>query len=432
MSVDADPYLPGRPDPGLAVSSYDLDLDYRVATNRLDAVAAVTATATRELTQVRLELAHLRVTDVRVDDRRPARWRQHAGHLVVHLAAPLPAGATFRVRVAYQGQPRPLVGRWGEVGWEELTDGVLVAGQPDGAPSWFPCHDSPGDKAAFRIAVSAEASYAVVATGTLTERRARAGRVRHVFEQPAPTAPYLATVQVGRYQEVVLTDGPVPQRLHVPAQLRARALADLARQPAMMDLFVDRFGPYPFDAYDVVVADDVLEVPLEAQGMSTFGRNHVDGRRTWERLVAHELAHQWFGNSLTVGRWRDIWLHEGFACYAEWLWSQASGGPTAAEHARTTHARLAVLPQDLDVADPGADLMFDDRLYKRGALVLHALRADLGEDGFARLLLTWAAAHRHGTVDTAAFVACASRVAGRAVDDLVARWLAPRLPDLPR
>lgn len=431
MSVDADPYLPGRPDPGLTVTGYDLDLDYRVATNRLDAVAVVAATTTRALDEVRLELAQLRVTDVRVDDRRPARWRHRDGHLVVRLAAPLPAGTTFRVRVAYQGQPRPLVGRWGDVGWDELTDGALVAGQPDGAPSWFPCHDSPADKAPFRIAVSAEAPYAVVATGTLTERRARAGRVRHVFDQPAPTAPYLAAVQVGRYEEVVLADGPVVQRLHAPAHLLARARTDLARQPAMMDLFVDLFGPYPFDAYAVVVADDVLEVPLEAQAMSTFGRNHVDGRRTWERLVAHELAHQWFGNSLTAGRWRDIWLHEGFACYAEWLWSQASGGPTAATLARQAHTRLATLPQDLDVADPGPDLMFDDRLYKRGALVLHALRVDVGEDAFRRVLRTWAAEHRHGTVDTAGFVACASRVVGRPLDGLVTRWLAPRLPAWP-
>lgn len=428
---DADPYLPGRPDPGLTVASYDLDLDYRVATNRLDAVAVVEATATRALDEVRLELAGLRVTDVRLDGRRPAAWRLRSGRLVVRPARTLPAGTRFSLRVAYQGQPRPLVGRWGDVGWEELTDGALVAGQPDGAPSWFPCHDSPGDKAAFRVAVSAEAPYTVVATGVLTERRARAGRVRWVYEQPAPTAPYLAAVQVGRYAEVLLADGPVTQRLHAPAHLLARAQADLARQPAMMALFCDLFGPYPFAEYAVVVTADDLEVPLEAQAMSTFGANHVDGRGTWERLVAHELAHQWFGNSLTVGTWRDIWLHEGFACYAEWLWSAASGGRGADQLARAAHTRLGSLPQDLDVADPGAVLMFDDRLYKRGALVLHALRLDLGEDAFARLLRTWVATYRHGTVSTAAFVACASSVAGRPVDDLVARWLAPALPPWP-
>ena len=100
----------------------------------------------------------------------------------------------------------------------------------------------------------------------------------------------------------------------------------------MMKLFVKLFGPYPLSTgYTVVVTDDDLEIPLEAQGISIFGANHCDGTRSSERLIAHELAHQWFGNSVTVRRWRDIWLHEGFACYAEWLWSEESGGRSADE-----------------------------------------------------------------------------------------------------
>ena len=270
----------------------------------------------------------------------------------------------------------------------------------------------------------------MITNGRLISRTPRAGRVRWVYDQPEPMAPYLATLQIGRYERLATGSGT---EALVPPRLETAALHDLGRQPEMIALFEERFGPYPFAAgYTVVVTDDVLEIPLEAQGLSVFGANHMDGRRGSERLVAHELAHQWFGNSLTVGRWRDIWLHEGFACYAEWLWSERSGGWTAHRMARSARARLSLLPQDLVIGDPGAAAMFDDRLYKRGALTLHALRLTVGDDVFFEILRTWTARYRHGTVSTEQFVACASEVAGTSLALLVESWLyRPALPELP-
>ena len=423
-----DPYLPGRTDGGVRVWLYELELDYRVATNRLEGRALVHTTTVRPTNRVALGLHRLRVSQVLVDGQRPERWTHRGGQIVVKLRREVPEGAPLVIEVRYSGQPGPVRGPWGEVGWEELADGVIVAGQPDGAPTWFPCHDSPADKAAFRITVTAETGYEVVANGRLLSRTPRAGRVQWVYDQPEPMAPYLATLQVGRY--VRLSTGPRQEAL-VPARLRAVAAHDLGRQQAMFALFEDRFGPYPFAAYTVVVTDDDLEIPLEAQGLSVFGANHLDGRRGSERLVAHELAHQWFGNSLTAGVWRDIWLHEGFACYAEWLWSEASGGRSAESQAQAARTRLAGLPQDLLVGDPGPDRMFDDRVYKRGALTLHALRLDLGDPAFFDLLRTWAERHRHGTVSTPQFVECASQVAGRSVAPLIDAWLYERaLPTL--
>jgi aminopeptidase N len=199
-----------------------------------------------------------------------------------------------------------------------------------------------------------------------------------------------------------------------------------------MKLFIKLFGPYPLSAgYTVVVTDDELEIPLEAQGVSIFGANHCDGRRGSERLIAHELAHQWFGNSVTARRWRDIWLHEGFACYAEWLWSEHSGGPKAAELARQHHQRLSAAPQDLLLCDPGPQDMFDDRVYKRGALTLHALRGAIGDDKFFGLLRDWTTRHRHGTVVTDDFTGLAANYADVSLRPLWETWLySPRLPPL--
>jgi aminopeptidase N len=192
----------------------------------------------------------------------------------------------------------------------------------------------------------------------------------------------------------------------------------------MMELFVELFGPYPLaNGYTVVVTDDPLEIPLEAQGISIFGANHCAGTRGSERLIAHELAHQWFGNSVTARWWRDIWLHEGFACYAEWLWSEHSGGPSADELARCYHEQLREKPQDLLLADPGPRDMFDDRVYKRGALTLHALRARLGDEKFFALLKDWTTRHRHGSVVTDDFTGLAANYSSESLRPLWDAWL---------
>lgn len=307
-----------------------------------------------------------------------------------------------------------------------------MASQPTGAPSWFPCNDHPADKAAYRIAVTTQSRYAVVANGTLVERRAGANTTTWVYEQPAPMPSYLATVQIGRYRLFDLVGGPIPQRAAVPPRLLAAAGHDFGRQPEMMTAFECVFGPYPFDEYAVVVVDEELEVPVEAHGLSIFGANHVDGRRGSERLVAHELAHQWFGNSLTVADWRHIWLNEGFAKYAEWLWSELSGGEPARTHAARWWTVLAGQPRDLRLADPGVRRMFDDRVYQRGALTLHALRVAVGDGPFFTLVRDWTRTHRHGTVSTEQFTALAQRHTTRPLAGLFAEWLyEPALPPLP-
>ena len=375
-----------------------------------------------------LDLSGLRVRKVLVDGRRPVTFTQRGGRLHIRLSSPAAAGARLHVLIRYDGNPRPIGSLWGEVGWEELDDGVIVAGQPSGAPSWFPCNDRPSNKATYRTTIRAASEYAVVANGVLTERRVAGSRTTWVYEQRQPMAAYLATVQVGRYDRRDIDAGPVPVRLFRAAHLAARSNSDFGRQDQMLAVFTEAFGPYPFDSYAVVVTEDDLEIPLEAQGLAVFGANHIDGKRTQERLVAHELAHQWFGNSLTAGAWRDIWLHEGFACYAEWLWSERSGGDSAERLARRHHAVLAAQPSDIVLADPGPEHMFDDLVYKRGALTLHALRHHLGDERFFAVLRSWVAEHRYGTVSTDLFLQhwCPDP----ATFGLVEAWLRrPALPD---
>jgi aminopeptidase N len=424
-------YLSTHGDDRYRVSHYDIELEYRPNPARLTGRAVVSAVAVRVLSEIRLDLHRLRAEWVRVDGA-PARYAQREGKLTIRPTRPVPAGGAFAVTVGYAGRPRPINSLWGDIGWEELTDGVIVASQPTGAPSWFPCNDRPGDKASYRIAVRAPARYTVVANGTLAARHIDGATAAWEYDQPVPMSTYLATVHIGRYVPVDLADGPVPQRAWVPNRLLPRFRHDFARQPEMMSLFTRLFGPYPFAGYGVVVVGDELDVPLEAHGLSTFGANHVDGRRGSERLVAHELAHQWFGNSLTVSDWRDIWLHEGFAKYAEWLWFEHSGGGPAPVHAARAWSLVASMPQDLTLADPGVRRMFDDRVYERGALTVHALRTVLGDAAFFDLLREWTTEYRNRTVTTEAFEAMARRHAPHPLDYLFRAWLREQpLPPLP-
>jgi aminopeptidase N len=429
MSVD--PYTPQSGDAAIAVAHYDLALDYRLGTNRLAGTARISGVARAATRSVSLDLVGLRASKVKVTGDARATFAQSDRKVKVKLSKPLAAGEQFEVEIAYAGAPRPRRTRWGTIGWEELEDGLLVASQPTGAPTWFPCNDVPGDKATYRLTLTTDPGYDVVAGGLLGSRLARGRRVWD-FEWTLPTASYLVTVQIGAYVTEEVTLGAMRGELHYPRPLADRVHADFRDLPRMMAVFEDAFGPYPLPGYAVVVTPDELEIPLEAQGMGIFGANHIDGSGSLERLIAHELAHQWFGNSVGVAQWRDIWLNEGFACYAEWIWSERSGGPSAHAKALAHHHRLQSLPRDLVVADPGPDLMFDDRVYKRGALALHALRLTVGDAVFFAILRAWTQEHRGGTVTTAEFVGLAETVSGMPLAGLFTRWLErTALPSLP-
>jgi aminopeptidase N len=430
-SDPADPYFPAYGDRTYAVEHYELGLDYSLESNQLSARAVIDAVALADLDQLRLDLHELKVTKVSVVGNRVAKFSQSKGKLVVRVANRIAAGEPFRLRIAYTGRPKPVPDGDDAMGWEELADGVIVAGQTHGAPSWFPCNDRPDDKSSYRIKVTVPNAYHVVANGTLVERRRGAGASTWEYDAPEPMAAYLATVHIGRYVERRL-ESSVPMSVVLPSSGLDRLSKAFGRQPEMMALFERLYGPYPFARYTAVVTEDDLEIPLEAQSLSAFGSNFLTDDWDSVRLVAHELSHQWFGNSLTVASWRDIWLHEGFACYSEWLWSEESGGPTADERATEHWKLLKDLPQDLLLGDPGPDDMFDDRVYKRGALLLHTLRRTVGDQSFFTILRTWAGRYQHATVTTQLFVDLTTEVSGEDLGDVFDAWLSETaLPPLP-
>lgn len=429
-----DLYTPNRGNGGYDVESYYLDLKYRVRSNNLQALAVISIRAGQPLDKLSLDLTGLAVSRVLVDGRPVKRFTARRGKLTITLAARLQAGQGASLEISYGGNPSPTRSAWGLLGWEELDDGVLVASQPIGASTWFPCDDHPASKAPYRFRITTDSPYTVVANGRLTSHRESGSTATWVYQQDEPMAAYLATVYIARAPWVSLAAGStgVRQLAVVPRKLRKAFDHDFARQHEMIALFERLFGPYPFSDYKVLVTDDELEIPVESQGMSTFGRNHVDGRSGSDRLIAHELAHQWFGNSVGVAAWQHIWLNEGFACYCEWLWAEHCGQGTADDLARHHHRRLSALPQDLLLADPGPRDMFDDRIYKRGALTVHALRLLVSDAAFFEFTREWCQRHALGTVRTTQLLDLVRARFGDAVVAALRPWLfEPALPQLP-
>lgn len=415
-----DPYTGVDYNLGFHVLSYTLDMDYNAGPNFLSATATLSVENYRELKTLTLDLAgNLRVqkvtitahgnTNPKLFDLR--RYRQSNNKLHLTFVDELPADLTFDLHIKYTGNPRPLRSPWGEVGWEETDEGALVAGQPNGAPSWFPCDDTPDEKARYTIRVTTHRDVTAVATGDLVSETTAGAKVTREYRVDYPMSTYLAALYVGPFRREELRPATVgrrsipvgawlPEGTHHAKLTRENFAKDFAGQTDMIEAYSEMFGAYPFPAYEVVVTSEEMEIPLEAQAMSMFGCNHADGEGTWERLIAHELSHQWFGNSVGLVEWRDIWLNEGFACYAEWLWFERSQGIPVSHHAWVHYRKLMSKPQDLILADPGSKDMFDDRVYKRGALTVHALRMALGDEAFFDLVHRWTSEHKMGLVET--------------------------------
>jgi aminopeptidase N len=425
-----DPYFPELGDSGIDVREYRLDLLVDPDLGEIvTATAEILAHALRDLPAVHLDLIGLAVRAVRVDGVEvPAR--RDGPKLIVQPPQPLRGGTDFVVAVDYGGRPEPfrIPGFDTPAGWVVTAEGVHVVAQPDGARTWFPSNDHPSDKATFTIAVTVPAPFVAVANGSLVERVSVADGARFVWRMDEPMATYLATVVVGELVEVEQrVAGRVRIRDYLPADLADPPPAPLRRAPDMLEFLETWFGPYPFSTYGHVVVPD-FAIALETQTMAVLGRLAID-----DRTVVHELAHQWFGNSVSVATWQDVWLSEGFASFAELLWIEHDAGSDAMlAEVRRRHAVLSARPHR-PIIDPGLDELFGIAVYWRGSLTLHALRLAIGDETLREVLTIYAARFEHGNASTADFVAVAEEVSGVDLVPLFEAWLRdvdlPPLPD---
>ncbi len=421
-----DPYYPTLGNTGYDVSHYELNLRVDIdGTDQLVATAVIDLTATEDLAGFSLDLQdEFKVDQVLVDDV-AASFELADDKLRISTSTPLAAGTDHVVVVDYSGEPMTIdsTTRIGLIGWYDTPDVSVSVGEPFGARTWYPVNDHPVDKATYTFNLDTDANLTGVANGTLESDETADGRRLTTWQMTDPMASYLATVSVGTYTLVQSDSGAGVEVFDaVPTRLTDVFVGDFELTDEMLVTFVDLFGPYPFDEYGVLIADTELGFALETQGRSLFSSAFVDGDGSIERIVAHELAHQWFGNNVSPETWQDIWLNEGFASYAEDLWIEfgRNGDANELEDRLVARAQSALIPAP---GDPGAAGLFDPSVYRRGGLTLHALRLQIGDDDFFEILQEWNVRFGGGVASTADFVALSEEISGQNLDSFFTEWL---------
>ncbi|MFD5632036.1 M1 family metallopeptidase [Streptomyces sp. NPDC127072] len=426
-----DPYFPKLGNGGYDVTHYGLKLAYDPDTERLTGTAEITARATQDLSAFNLDLKGLDVEAVSVAASvtgegtgaaaeagagEDARWNRAGHELTVRPRDGLDKGETFRTTVRYSGVPETLTDPDGsQEGWLRTADGALALGEPTGSMTWFPGNHHPSDKASYDIVITVPEGLRAVSNGELTDESTRDGRASFSWHTAEPMASYVATVAIGRYDLTRTTtkDG-LPVVVAVDPTQAEASRAALAGIPGILEWAEAAFGPYPFSSSGAIVdREDDVGYALETQNRPVFPGAPDTG------LLVHELAHQWFGDSVTPGSWRDMWLNEGFATYAEWLWEEDHGGDTAEEIFNSLYSGDYFDDPELDAAvwafppakPSGAANISDSPVYERGAMVLHKIRRTVGDVVFHNMLRGWAAAHRHGNATTADFTAYVEKAA---------------------
>ncbi|GAB3495047.1 M1 family metallopeptidase [Amycolatopsis cihanbeyliensis] len=414
-----DPYYPADGNGGYDALGYEVSVRYEPAANRLRGDTVLTATATKDLSRFNLDLRGFEVESVRVNGR-PAEFRREGEfELVISPARALAEAETFQARIRYGGAPRAAgEGQLGANGWQRTGTGeAFVLGQPHSAAYWYPVNETPRDKATFRLEATVPEGWTAVSIGREIGARTADGWTTTTWEERTPVASYLTTLAIGRFtlERRDLADGTPVLDAYAPGAEEQR---DLGRRTGeVIGFLAGKFGPYPQRAAGGIYLDERIGFSLETQGRPVYAE--------WADLetVVHELAHQWYGNSVSVRSWSDICLNECLASYAQWLWLEEQRG----EDLDARFHRIVERTRNDDefwspkLHEMGAGNEFEG-VYDKGPLAIHALRRKIGEEAFARVLPEWAAEHREGNASWPEFERFVTEISGQELDAFFAAW----------
>jgi aminopeptidase N len=407
------------------VKHYAIGLTFN-ASGEIKAKTSLVAKTRKRLRSFSLDLEGLIVDSVKVNGHK-ADYSRRDNKLIIKPAKAL--DGRFSVTVRYHGKPVTHIDPDGaQDGWIPTSDGATVLSEPVGAMTWFPNNNTPRDKATFDMKITVPSKLEVAGSGDLKSVRKHDGQETWRWVQPHQQATYLAMISIGNYDVykstmTTTTGRTLPIWSFIEPKLGTQAAAR-ALVPKAIRYLERRFGPYPFNSAGIVVKDTDVGYALETQNRPVFDND--EGELVDDLTNVHEWAHQWYGNSVTLSKWVDIWLNEGFATYSEWLWTASHGGPSTAEQFQTeynSHPDDDELwtPAPADFDDPAE--LFGSQGYLRGAMTLEALRQKVGSHDFFVILRKWAQDNEYGNVTTREFIALSERVSGQDLDVFFKAWL---------
>ncbi|MFQ5966865.1 MAG: M1 family metallopeptidase [Acidimicrobiia bacterium] len=438
-----DSLFPGLGNIGYDVARYELELEFEFPEDVTEprtfaGTATIHATATDRLAAFNFDATELDVSKVTVDGQ-VAQWCTEDRELTIVPGEAIGSGTAFSATVEYSGfaRPRTEVTAF-QTGLMRAGPGLVAIDQPNGASSWFPSNDHPLDRAQFRLSMTVPADREVVSAGDLQSVEEGASTSTYVWETVEPMPPYLLPFAIGRFEEVE-GEGPdgLPLTFYYEEGLDSSVRAGFSQMGRMIELFESLFGPYPFDRAGALVVGSGAFVALETQPIHTYTHTILEEPLIGPQpVIAHETAHQWFGDWVAVADWNDIWLNEGFATYAEYLWAEEVGGIERANgQISLDYAGFSGFAEEQQLSPPGnipsRPDMFSASVYVWGGFTLVALRDEVGDEVFFDILRTWVERYGGSNATTDDFLALVEEKGGAEARDLVRRWLfSPTLPPL--